>query len=136
MSERKAPYGCDPADEVQNPPSAEPICDDVHHWFELTYAQYLTIPRSSLEAMPGEWQRRFVRCLEELDAAFDWRPKEGRYWVELRTADERYAHDPLREYRHPDWGYIDSLRRPPVATAAAAEGTVPGKGECQPTNDE
>jgi hypothetical protein len=35
----------------------------VHGWFELSYAQYLTVPRSVLEAMPQEWQARFVHCL-------------------------------------------------------------------------
>jgi hypothetical protein len=30
----------------------------IHNWFELTYAQYLTIPRSILQSMPVEWQRR------------------------------------------------------------------------------
>jgi hypothetical protein len=86
--------------------------EPINTWFELTYAQYLTVPRSIMEAMPLEWQDRMVACLQELDATFDWRPEEGRYWVELRTANERYARDPLREYRHPDHEYIESIRRP------------------------
>jgi len=32
--------------------------EPLHNWFELTYAQYLTIPRSILQSMPVEWQRR------------------------------------------------------------------------------
>jgi hypothetical protein len=83
----------------------------VHNWFELTYAQYLTIPRSILEAMPVEWQQRMVACLEELDATFDWRPKEGRYWVQLKNGQGKYWHDPLMQYRHPDTDYIESLRQ-------------------------
>ena len=70
----------------------------IHHWFELTYAQYLTIPRSVLQSMPDEWQDRFVRCLEELDATIDWRPPEGRYWVQLKDRKGRYIHDPLMDY--------------------------------------
>jgi hypothetical protein len=58
--------------------------EPIHSWFELTYAQYLTIPRSILQSMPQEWQARFVKCLEELDETFDWRPTEGRYWVRLK----------------------------------------------------
>src|SRR5947209_4010118 len=58
-------------------PPVRPVSDDtedpVHAWFELTYAQYLTIPRSLLESMPVSWQRGFVDCLEELEATFDWR---------------------------------------------------------------
>lgn len=83
----------------------------VHAWFELTYAQYLTVPRSLLEAMPEEWQERFVRCLEELDAEFDWRPEEGRYWCHLKDGEGRFVVDPLREYRRPDYRYIASIRR-------------------------
>lgn len=84
--------------------------EPVHEWFELTYAQYLTIPRSILDAMPVEWQHRFVDCLNELDGTFDWRPSEGRYWVQLKDAQGRYREDPLMEYRHPDRAYIESLR--------------------------
>jgi hypothetical protein len=83
----------------------------VHGWFELTYAQYLTIPRSILEAMPHEWQERFVACLEQLDATFDWLPREGRYWCRLRDAEGRFVEDPLMQYRRPDYAHIKSLRR-------------------------
>lgn len=70
----------------------------IHHWFELSYAQYLTIPRSVLQSMSDEWQHRFVTCLEELDEAIDWRPKEGRYWVKLKDSAGRYVFDPLADY--------------------------------------
>lgn len=81
----------------------------VHEWFELSYAQYLTIPRSIMESMPEEWQQRMVRCLEELDESFAWRPKEGRYWVQLKNGKGRYVSDPLMQYRHPDKDYIKSI---------------------------
>jgi hypothetical protein len=85
---------------------------DVHGWFGLTYAQYLTIPRVILDAMPGEWQARFVRCLIELGATFDWLPKEGRYWVRLKDGRGRYVVDPLMEYRHPHPSDLDRIARP------------------------
>jgi len=72
--------------------------DFIHNWFELSYAQYLTIPRSVLQSMPTEWQERFVKCLEELDEKIDWRPKEGRYWVKLKDANGRYVKDDLMDY--------------------------------------
>jgi len=75
-------------------PDAEPI----HDWFELTYAQYLTVPRSVLQSMPVEWQERFVACLKELDMEIDWRPPVGRYWVSLRDTGGRYVHDPFQDY--------------------------------------
>lgn len=73
--------------------------DPVHTWFELSYAQYLTIPRSILQSMGREWQRRFVQCLEELDEAIDWRPSEGRYWVRLKDGQGRFVHDPFMDYQ-------------------------------------
>lgn len=77
-------------------------CDGkVHEWFELTYAQYLTIPRSVLESMPDKWQEKFVDCLTELDNTIDWRPTEGRYWVQLKDDKGKYKQDPFREYRYP-----------------------------------
>lgn len=74
--------------------------DDVHNWFELSYAQYLTVPRSVLQSMPSEWQRKFVALLEEMDETIDWRPKEGRYWVRLKDSKGRYVADPLMDYEH------------------------------------
>lgn len=73
--------------------------DAIHEWFELTYAEYLTIPRSVLQSMPEEWQSRFVALLEELDEAIDWRPNEGRYRVQLRNRSGRIVTDPLRDYQ-------------------------------------
>jgi hypothetical protein len=73
---------------------AEPL----HSWFELSYAQYLTIPQSVLQSMPIKWQQRFVRCLEELNGAIEWRPKDGRYWVRLKDGRGRFVEDPLMDY--------------------------------------
>lgn len=73
--------------------------DPIHYWFELSYAQYLTVPRSVLQSMPHEWQERFVKCLEEMDETIDWRPEEGRYWVQLKNSKGKYVHDPLMDYQ-------------------------------------
>lgn len=72
--------------------------EPIHEWFELSYVEYLTIPRSVLQSMPVEWQGRFVRCLNELDDTIDWRPNEGRYWVSLKDSSGRIVADPLRDY--------------------------------------
>ena len=71
--------------------------EPVHYWFELSYAQYLTIPRSVLQSMPVEWQQRFVKCLEDLDEAIDWRPPEGQYMVKLKVGGKT-VNDPLMDY--------------------------------------
>lgn len=72
--------------------------EPIHLWFELSYAHYLTIPRSVLQSMPLEWQRRFATCLWQLDETMDWRPPVGRYWVQLRDERGRYVKDPLADY--------------------------------------
>lgn len=74
------------------------MSDEIHEWFELTYAQYLTIPRSVLQSMPGKWQRGFVRLLRVLDESIDWRPRSGRYWVTLKDSKGHYVQDPLMDY--------------------------------------
>lgn len=77
----------------------EHIPDDaVHTFFELSYAQYLAVPRTALQSMPVEWQRRFVQCLEQLDDSIDWRPSKGGYWVSLRDSKGRFMRDPLADY--------------------------------------
>jgi len=46
------------------------LCDDpVHSYFGLSYSNYQVITRSIAQSMPIDWQRRFVRCMEEIDAA-------------------------------------------------------------------
>lgn len=74
--------------------SSEPI----HAHFELTYAQYIVIPRTALQSMPTEWQAKFVGLLEQLDRAIDWRPAAGCYWVSVKDKRGRYIRDPLADY--------------------------------------
>jgi len=68
---------------------------DIHEWFNLTYAQYLTVPRSVLQSMPETWQHKFVALLEELDET-GWMsllPKDTCYKVELRKMEEKLSGD-------------------------------------------
>lgn len=44
---------------------------EVHGYFGLTYANYLVMHRALLEAMPAEWQDKFVRLLDEFDDAWE-----------------------------------------------------------------
>ena len=95
-----------------------PEWDDepVHSWFSLSYARYLTIPRSVLQSMPLDWQRRFVDCLCELDDAIDWHPGvTGQYSVQLRNVFGRFVFDPLADYER-------GRRRIPLNTALSGEG--------------
>lgn len=43
----------------------------VREYFGLTYANYYVMHRTLLEAMPAEWQDRFVRLLDEYDDAWE-----------------------------------------------------------------
>ena len=79
-----------------DPEDPEPI----HGWFQLSYSHYLVLPRSALQSMPVEWQRRLVACLEEMHSALgDLEPHGSNgYWGRAKDANGKMVHDPLREY--------------------------------------
>ena len=77
-------------------------------WFELSYAQYLTVPRLVMQSMSLEWQRKMAVLLQEMDETFDWRPSDGRYWVMLRDKEGQFAEAPLHDYRR---GSCEHLRK-------------------------
>jgi hypothetical protein len=75
--------------------SIEPI----HEWFELSYASYLVLPRSILQSAPISWQKRFVKCLNELEELFGNVPLKGTYKVYLKDKSTgRFLSDPLMNY--------------------------------------
>jgi hypothetical protein len=95
----------------------------IHNAFGLTYSSYLVMPRSLLQEMPEEWQRRFVDLCEEFEAKFP-AYMGNRYTVQLRdpsTSTESYLDecdewvepepvhipDPLADYRHPNQEAIE-----------------------------
>lgn len=71
----------------------------LHTWWELSYAQYLTIPRTAMQSMPDKWQGKMAALLNELDERLDWRPEQGCYWVRLKDYEGRFMHDPLADYQ-------------------------------------
>lgn len=93
------------------------FCDsDIHSWFSLTYASYLTIPRSILQSMPAKWQHEFVGLLEEVGELYGG--YDMGYMVQRRNAKGRFVSDPLRDYERGrrkvepkpfDWGEHESL---------------------------
>lgn len=73
----------------------------IHGFFGLSYAQYLTIPRTVLQSMPLEWQDRFVEMLREMNELLPhWMPKGSTYYQVYLRDDEtgRYVTDPLADY--------------------------------------
>ena len=93
----------------------------VHNWFSLSYASYLTLPRSLLQEMPLEWQERLVGLLLEMGQVFPMIPKSGQYHVSLRAENGRFLKDRLNQYRRPNIAYIESLMRPSTLQEARAE---------------
>lgn len=76
-------------------------------FFGLSYANYLTAPRSLLEQMPDEWQGQLAGLLEQFGERFRW-PLYDDLRIEVRLRDRRgrYVDDPLAEYRRPDHAAI------------------------------
>ena len=71
---------------------------DIHHFFGLTYSSYLVLTRSVLEAMPKDWQDKFLLLLEELeDRTPDDVPSE--FWVRAKK-NNKFIKDPYSQYRH------------------------------------
>jgi len=88
-------------------PNEKPIVMDdepIHLYFGLSYAHYLVLPRTALQSMPIEWQRRFVDCLRELGDEIEIGPEWPlAYWVTLKhLGTRRYAslakNEPLPAY--------------------------------------
>ncbi len=73
--------------------------EPVHTMFGLSYAEYIVIPRAVLQSMPIEWQKRFVRCWEELQLTIDWLPTDAYYHVSLKDGETgKFKNDPLGGY--------------------------------------
>lgn len=81
------------------------ICDEhepVHAWFELSYSNYLVLPRSVLESMPLEWQRRMVLLLIQLQRKAEEADVTlvSTYWVRAVDEKGRFIREPMPHYRH------------------------------------
>jgi len=84
---------------ISLPPTASDSDEPIHMWFGLTYASYFVMPRSVLQAMPLQWQRRFVLLMQEAeDAGVE---VSARYAVNARDLNGRFYRDPLAQYRRP-----------------------------------
>jgi hypothetical protein len=74
--------------------------EPVHLWFSLSYCSYLVWPRSIMQSMPLEWQRKFTELAEEIDAAAE---KVGietpNYTVYARNGSGRFITDEYRDYQ-------------------------------------
>lgn len=89
---------------------AEVLEDDrpIHTFFGLSYANYLVLPRSVMQAMPTGWQRQMVHLLERVQEKFGDLYSNRLYDVKLVADSDAetgeaiaYEPDPLANYRQP-----------------------------------
>ena len=55
--------------------------EPIDEMFGLSYANYYVAPRSVLQSMPVEWQKKFVAMVEELNESIDWVRSDCQYHV-------------------------------------------------------
>ena len=72
---------------------------DISGWFNLTYAAYIVLPRLWLEAMPREWQFKFVALLNELYDTVGWDDGHGDQYMVKRRYKGKFIKDPNADYR-------------------------------------
>ena len=70
----------------------------VHLWFGLSYANYMTLPRSLLQSMPYEWQEKFIDMVNELEDAYAHLKYPMRYMVTARNEHGMFIKDPVPHY--------------------------------------
>jgi len=71
----------------------------IHHFFGLSYASYLVLPRAVLQSMPVSWQLKLIQILRELDESRGGYCQD-RYAVNVRGPMGLFQKDPMAEYRH------------------------------------
>lgn len=92
----------------------EDFCStDVHDFFGLTYASYLTVPRSVLQSMPAVWQHKFSLLMDELTDLYGGYDMD--YRVNAVDSRGKFKSDPLRNYERgrrrvppKEWSLSDS----------------------------
>jgi len=94
----------------------------IHGWFGLSYSNYFVAPRMMLQAMPLEWQQKFIALMDEAaelgvetpvyhvlrdDPAYTFVEK---YDSEDDTSPDReftiLQQDPWGNYRYPDYNLL------------------------------
>ena len=87
------------------PAPATDGADALHLWFGLSYASFLTLPRSFLQAMPDEWQGRMAELLNEWDEHWDSDNQLQEQFIVSAKINNKFTQMPpwLKDYRewHP-----------------------------------
>lgn len=87
--------------------------DDLHLWWELSYATFLTLPRILMQEMPDDWQQRMAQLLNEYNETWDTSHLNCGTTVRLTDPSGKLikCHPWLLNYRHPDQAKIEECRR-------------------------
>lgn len=81
------------------------------HWFGLSRASFLVLPRSMMHEMPDEWQLKMAKLLEEWGEAWDWPedfPDSNNVVARNKNRFVKWP-DWVVRYRHPDSRFLRSL---------------------------
>ena len=76
--------------------------DALHLWFGLSYASFLTLPRSFMQAMPDDWQARMAELLNEWDMHWDAANYPREQLIVSAKIDNKFTQMPpwIKDYRH------------------------------------
>lgn len=95
-------------------------CSPLHEWCDpinesgyMYRTQYLVLSRTLLEAMPKEWQHKFVDLMDEIENEFDFmHPEWETPHYKVKAVDEkgRYIRDKWGNYKYPDTEWIEKIR--------------------------
>ncbi len=79
-------------------PDASDVEEDepIHAWFDLSYSSYLVLPRSVLQSMPVDWQRRFVELVNQVRETLEVDDMPA-YRVNALDG-KRFVRDPFGDY--------------------------------------
>lgn len=104
------------------------VDDPIHGWFGLTYANYFVAPRMMLQAMPIEWQEKFIALMNEandigLEAPGYIVLREDPSYTSVTKDDPddegsiereyyKLQSDPWADYRHPDYSLLPEALQP------------------------
>lgn len=85
--------------------------DQLWLWFGLSYASWLTLPRSMMHEMPDDWQKKMAELLHEWDTTWNTAAMPATKVQGVRS-DGRLTKFPaaLLNYRHPDRKFLLSLK--------------------------
>lgn len=70
----------------------------MHEWFGLSYASYLTIPRTIIQSMSHAWQDNLRRLIEAVPECLDLEGNKLEYQVLKRDTHGRFSQDPFAAY--------------------------------------